>query len=257
MRKQFPVLEVIGGVSGIVATAFFMWQRFNPWSPPSGVPPGFYSKQLAGNIIFTFILLVPFMAIIAAAFTLPSRSRWPILLSSSILSLLWFKASGVADNFPDFPHPHPAPQMFSQSMELFFPVAAVLIIATGLSIRHRIIQTISLRKAIILGALSIFAACLLGASLYILFLHQESELWTRTVPNGSSLPYGEWIRVADAWHIPQLATNGLAQEIANFGVASPMMAGISAGLLALGILSFVILVRIARQSNPGSVSSTQ
>ena len=242
MKKQFPFLEVLGGVLGIAATAILMWQRFT-----IGGPQVLHSEQLIGNIIFTVLLLVPFMATIAAAFILPAKSRWPMLLSSSLLSLFWLTASKVAQNFPDFPHPHPAGSLFLLSMLLFFPAATVLIIATGLSLRHRAIQTLSKRKAIILGTLSLFTACLLGVSLYVLFLHQGSELWTRAVPNG------QWIRVPDIMHPPELATGDLAQEFLNAGVVKPMMAWVSAGLLALGIFSFAILNRIASQPDSDSL----
>ncbi len=215
------------------------------------MPPAFYSDQLVENIILAVILLVPFVAIIIAAFKLSSRLRWPILLSSSILSLLWLTGSKVANNFPEFPHPHPVPTMFSLSMLLFSPSATVLIIATGLSLSHNIFQVLSLRKTIILGTSSLVTACLLGASLYVLFLHQGSELWTRVIPNG------EWIRMQDPTHIPDFAAGGLAQQGVNFGVVSPIMAWISTGLLILGILSFANLIRMARQSNLGSLPLAQ
>jgi hypothetical protein len=48
-------------------------------------------------------------------------------------------------------------------------------------------------------------------------------------------------------HPPELATGDLAQELLNAGVVKPLMAWISAGLLALGIFSFAILSRIASQ----------
>jgi len=247
MKKQFPFLEILGGVLGIAATAILMWQRFT-----IGGPQVLHSEQLIGNIIFTVLLLVPFMATIAAVFTLPAKSRWPMLLSSSLLSLLWLTASKVAQNFPEFPFPHPAATLFSQNMILFFPAAVVLIIATGSSLRDRVIHTLSKRKAIILGALSLFTVCLLGASLYILFLHQESALWTRVIPNGTALPYGEWIRTPDMMHIPGLTTGNSAQELLEAGIVRPLMAWISAGLLALGIFSFAILGRIASHSNSDS-----
>ena len=236
MKKQFPFLEILGGVLGIAATAILMRQRFT-----IGGPQVFHSDQLIGNTIFTVLLLVPFVATIAAAFTLPVKLRWPMLLSSSLLSLLWLTASRVAQNFPDFPHPHPSGSLFSLSMLLFLPATTVLIIATGLSLRHGAKLSLSKRKAITLGTLSLFTACLLGVSLYVLFLHQGSELWTRAVPNG------QWIRVPDIMHPPELATGDLAQELLNAGVVKPLMAWISAGLLALGIFSFAILSRIASQ----------
>jgi hypothetical protein len=250
MKKQFPLLELMGGVLGIVATVFFMSLRVTPNGQPA-----FYSEQMAGNIIFTLILLAPYVIMIIAAFRLPARSRWPILVSSTLLSLLWLTASGVSDNFPDFPRPHTSPSIISVSLLFFFPATVVLLFAAGLSLRRRVVRTLPLRQTIILVTLSVFTACLLGVSLYVLFLDQSSELWTRaiSISNGEPLPNGEWIHMLDWNKQPNIGS----QEFVNFGIVRPLMAWISFGLLALGVFFFAILFKIAGRHlrEPDSLSS--
>lgn len=236
MRRPFPLLEILGGVLGIGATAALTWPRFTPDKPPV-----LYSEQLAGNIIFTAILLVPFVAAIVSAFMLPVPSRWPMLKCSSILSLVWLTASSVANNFPHAPLPTTAPTLLSLSTILFFPSVVVLIIATVLSLRKRKMTSLSQQRTMNISAVSIFAAIVLSASLYVLFLHQGGELWSRVLPGG------QWVKSSDVMHLPPDTGSGAITQGVNDGVVRPAMALISAGLLALGVFSLGVLFRISRK----------
>jgi len=245
MKKQFPLLEVLGGILGIAATAILMWSRFGIEGPPV-----LRTERLGGNIIFTVLLLVPYVAAIVTALALPVKTRWPVLLSSSLLSLLWLTASKVAENFPEFPFPHPVETLFSLNMLFFFPAAIFLLIAMVLSLRYGALLTLSPRKTIILGVLSLFTACLLVVSLHVLFLRQGSELWTRGMSNGAAVHYSEWMRTLGLSQVPEYGAGYYAQELLEAGIVKPSMAWISAGLLVLGISSFAILGRIASHYSP-------
>ena len=241
MKNHFPALELIGGIFGIIATLAFVWIPVFT----NDRPVTLFWDQLAGNIIFTVLLLVPFVMTIQAAFMLPAKSRWPILVSSSVLSLVWMlAATSLSQNFPDFPHPHPStPFLFTPSIMFFFPATTALIIATFLSLRRGVVRTSRPKESIHMAALSFGAVLLLGLSLYVLFFNQGSEVWVRGT---RVFPHGYWVRATDISHIPQLVGDQ-AEEFVSAGIVQPMMAWASAGLLALGTLCYVFLLQKGRE----------
>jgi len=234
MRNQFSLLAIIGGGLGIAATAFWTWWRFG--SPDDILK--FFSDKIIGDIIFTILLLVPFVAIIMANFMLQKQSRWPILLSSSLLSLFWLNASKFSENFLHAPTPTPSGSLFPASFILFLPVTIILIITAGQSLRDGTIWVLPRRNVIILVILSLSSACIVAASLYVLFLNQGSELWSRMLYGG------EWVQSPDVRYLPPPAGPG-PQQFVNFGVVKPLMASISTGLLVMGILLIVVQLRIS------------
>jgi hypothetical protein len=252
MRKGFPFLEILGSILGFSGTFFLTWPLLIQQSPLNDRPPTLYSEQLPGLIICTIILLVPFVAVIVAAFVLRRRVRWPVLISSILLSLMWFQTSDLILNFPrvtGFFSRSPPRSMFPPSIIDFLPAAILLLIAVIFVIKKGSINTISTKRIVILGVISILIVGVLSASLVVLFHDQSSEVWIRAIPNHDrTVPFGEWIQVTDFPISQNMSVpSGMAGQSLYAGVVNPQMAKISTLLLALGIILFVILFIIAHR----------